>query len=326
MNEFIAFGETLEDYVPGEDGKFIKLVGGAPLNLASEVASFGVKTHIITCLGKDLASQRVLDMIRREHIEEDMISFDPKSVLCHTEVAVDSKTGERKFTFFKDKASFLSLSENDIKEEYFSQGDVLHIGTVCLLGEKIIAAQKKACELALKKSMLITFDPNFRPSLFKKGVQERLALQFLPFADVLKLGEEEVKCFSPSAYDAGTGVIDLMKQFSNLKLVLLTLGAKGMELFIRGEVSPLMVPSVCPPKIVDTVGCGDSSFGAFIGFLTKEGYALRDGILKTPAYTLEKALKIASIAGSLVCGQKGALPMPEVSKLYSFAKERNIEL
>lgn len=322
---FIAFGETLQDYVPANDGKgWTRLVGGAPLNVASEVARLGVPSYMITVLAKDAPSAEVLAAMKREGVHADYVSFDPTSVLCHTEVFVDKNTGERVFSFFRDKASFLSLDAALVNASSFMAGDVLHMGTVCLLSDRVIAAQKKAAEVARKAGLLITFDPNLRPSLFPTGAQERLARAFLPFADILKLGLEEVAPITGQT-DIDAAIGKLFDDNDELKLILVTNGAKGMTAYRRMR-KPVSVPSVKPRAIVDTVGCGDSSFGAFIASLMKGGVNEPDQLVGLSDQEIERAMTVGALAGSLLCARKGALPMPSIGEIVKFAAERGIDI
>lgn len=319
----LAFGEVLEDYVPVGDG-YLKLAGGAPLNMAAEAVKFGLPTKMITELGGDQASQRLLKAMKDEGLDTSLVSLDKDLVLCHTAVTVNPSTGEREFRFYKDKASFLGLCEDDIKDEWVNKGDVVHIGTVCLLGEGIIKAQLKLVSLAQKKGAMVTFDPNLRPSLFKPGEQERLAKAFLPYANVLKLGRDEIEPIVGSD-DEKKAASYLFATHPALALVLVTDGGKGLRAYLRnGEC--VAVGSVKPLKMVDTVGCGDASFGAFIGSLSRQGFNTLDELEEISEKEIHMSLVYAALAGSFVCGQKGALPMPTVPELDSLAKIRGIKL
>ncbi len=302
MNKLIAFGEVLEDYVPEGDG-FKKLVGGAPLNFLSMASQLGASSYMITGLSKDEGSQRVLEMMNREGVHTEFVKFDPTTSLCHTEVSVDRTTGEREFYFFKKNASFLSLNEDDIKEYWFVKGDVFHFGTVCLLGDSIYKAQMKACEIAQEKGCLISFDPNFRATLFKEEEQKKLVLDFISFADILKLSEDELKVMSDD------GVDGLFRNYTNIKLIFLTKGSNGIDLCFRNE-KIIHMDSIKPNKIVDTVGCGDCSFGAFISTFIINHLTENNNIDKLDESIYLSALKRAVTAGSLLCEQQGALPVP----------------
>lgn len=305
--KLIAFGEVLEDYIPKKDGGWKKLVGGAPLNFLAMAKKARASAYLITCLGTDEGSLRFDNMIKQEGINRDFIKIDPNSSLCHTEVEVDPSSGEREFSFYKENASFLSLNEDDIKDSWFNEGDTLHFGTVCLLNDRIFKAQLKAVDIANRKGCLLSFDPNFRPTLFEKGKQEKLTASFLPFADILKLSEDELNILTTNA-----DVNELFSLYPNLKIVFLTLGANGIDLCFK-EGRRIHQDSVRPRKIIDTVGCGDASFGAFMGTLLQNEKADKYNIDKLKESSYKSALYKAAKAGSLLCGQEGALPVPDLN-------------
>ncbi len=52
----VCFGEILFDIFPTH-----KKIGGAPLNVALRLASLGINTQIISCIGADSNGQEVID-------------------------------------------------------------------------------------------------------------------------------------------------------------------------------------------------------------------------------------------------------------------------
>ena len=310
MNRLIAFGEVLEDYAFDND-KVIKLVGGAPLNFLCSASYFNSDCYIITCLSNDKGSSRVLSMMKKEGINLDYIKFDTSTILCHSEVSVDKKTGEREFLFFKDNASFLSLKEEDIREEYFKNNDVFHFGTVCLLNDSIFKAQEKAIKLAIKNNCLISFDPNFRATLFKENTQKKLVCDFLPYVDILKLSIDELNVLTNFNNEL-ENINELFDKYQNLKIIFLTEGSKGIDLYFRNR-KVIHQDSIKPVKIIDTIGCGDCSYGAFISSFMNDDCINKDNIDKLNDDIYKNALFKACKVGSKICSIQGSLPIPDIN-------------
>lgn len=315
----ISFGEVLDDWVPTPVG-FDRRAGGAPLNMAAEARAFGLQVSIMTCLGEDEASQRMRRVIIDQGLEADLVFTDSEAVLAHTEVQVDPNTGERQFIFFKDKASFAAMRTTMLKPEMFNRSGFFHCGTVCLINDDVIACQRRAVELARRAGMVVTFDPNFRPTLFEPGVQEALAKDFLALADIAKLSEEEVGSIVP-----GGDVETLLKEYPNLTFLLLTKGSEGMELYLRNG-SRITTPGVKPRRVADTVGCGDVSFGAFIGRLGAQGLSDTFSLRRATEAQLKSALACSAVAGALQVERKGGLPVPNLGEIRELAKARKVEL
>lgn len=315
----IGCGEVLEDWIPSGDGLEHR-PGGAPLNMTAESARFGLNVSLLCCVGPDESSQKMIKTIAQQGVATDLVFEDPESVLCHTEVQVDPQTGERKFVFFKEKASFAALSKEMVEKVRFPKAGWFHCGTVCLLSEKTIEAQEKAVTLAKENGLIVTFDPNFRPSLFAPGVQEELARRFAVYADVIKVGEDEV----PLICSTGK-VADLFKMCPDLKLVILTKGKDGMSAVYR-DGSSISIDGVKPRQISDTVGCGDVSFGAFVGRLGQLGIDTPEKLVEADKETIRSALAYAAVAGSLQCERKGGLPTPTLEEIDELASLRGVDL
>lgn len=309
---FIVFGETLEDCYPCEKPSR-KCVGGAPLNVAAMSAAQGIDSHIITCLGIDEGSRHVLETLKQCGIMTDLVQENPSSILCHTEVQVDDKTGERSFRFFKENASFLKMDYSSDWEKEMASALLLHIGTVCLLDDKIIEVQKRACLLAQEKDCLISLDPNFRPSLFSTERQAFLTRLFLPYTAILKVGKEEFFALTGKESSKSSLAV-FFEEYPSLKLALVTMGKEGMDLYRRDDIF-LHQDAIPTRKMVDTLGCGDITYGAFLSELAKRGLLTEERLGNAPEKELSDSLLVAAVAGSLECERKGALPVPSQEEI-----------
>lgn len=319
--KLIAIGEALEDRYPSENPPRAQ-VGGAPLNVAAMAAGLGLDSHFITCLAEDEGSERVMAKIKECGINTDMIEIDPSRVLCHTEVTVAPVTGERQFFFFKENASFLGLKLEDIKSEWFIGCDVFHMGTVCLLDANMIDVQHKAATLAQENGALITLDPNYRPTLFKSEIQTELTKDFIRYAALVKLGEDEFPLVTGREADRRS-VESFFASYPSVQALLLTRGSVGMELYLRNGRC-LTQRSVRPTSIVDTVGCGDISFGAFVSTLALDGVNGHTDLCSVSDAKYAKALRMAVLAGAEECSRQGALPVPTRDGMEKLAELRGI--
>lgn len=105
------------------------------------------------------------------------------------------------------------------------------------------------------------------------------------------------------------GVDGLFRYYSNIKLIFLTKESNGIDFCFRNE-KIIHMDSIKPNKIVDTVGCGDCSFGAFISTFIINHLTEKNNLDKLDEFVYLSALKRAVPAGSLLCEQQGALPVP----------------
>ena len=322
--KIIALGELLIDKVNLENGSNINLIGGAPLNFICAARKRVKPCYYITGLTNDLSNYNFEKIIKKERIDLTYSKIIDSLEVAYTKVDVDKNTGERHFSFNLNNAPFLSIKPNDLKEEYFKDLSLLHIGTVALLNENFIELQKLACHYAKKYNALISFDPNFRDKLFDVNHQVSLSKLFLPLIDILKVSEEELGFLTEKEGNLNDKIQSLFDQYKNIKLILLTRGEKGLELHLTNSIV-LYQPAIKPKQIIDTIGCGDVTFGTFVGSLTylnKENKNISQ--LNLGIY--EEALLYASIAGSLTCEHQGALPTPTKLMLQSQKEKAQKEM
>ena len=313
MSKIIGLGEVLLDYVK-QGNNLDKFVGGAILNFLAMTSKFA-PSYLITCLGYDEDSNLALKTIKDENINCDFVKFNKDVQLAHSIASIDPITKDRSFEFDLEKASFLDINEDDINQDYFLKCDLFHIGSVILLNQQTFLAQLKGCKIAKENDALISFDPNFRPALFKKGQQEELVKQFLNYANIVKLGIDEISLIS-KGNNLEAQVKYLFDNYLNIQVILITLASKGMSLFLK-DGRQFSCNSYKPDIMVDTIGCGDISYGTFIGCLFSKGRLTICDILNTKDDEFQKAIEYASKAGSLQCQHKSAFPIPKLKDIYN---------
>ena len=129
------------------------------------------------------------------------------------------------------------------------------------------------------------FDVNLRLDFYSRNTIEIGARH----ADILKVNDEELPVILRLLE-----VKDIKSLISkyNLKMVLLTSGKDGADLYIGNRHIHQDAGKV---EVVDTVGAGDSLSAGFLYFLSKGN-------------TLEDTLRKASILADYTVGKRGAIP------------------
>lgn len=167
-----------------------------------------------------------------------------------------------------------------------------------------------ASRIAKQSGALISYDPNYRSSLWKDpetAIHE--IKQALPLADLLKVSEEE------SALLTGcSNYQEAAKQLltTGPRFIAVTLGENGV--FLASAQKTEQIPGFLVP-CVDTTGAGDSFWGGFLSTLLT---------LPKPLEQLDwEDLKKWAITGNAVaalCIQKrGGIPsIPEKEKVTAF--------
>ncbi|MBY0099206.1 sugar kinase [Mesobacillus maritimus] len=293
MKDVITIGEAMIVFDPNTTGpmKFVggfeKKIGGAELNLVLGCARLGLKTGYISALGNDEFGKHIHNFARGEGIDVSQVKFVdgyPTS-LNFKEIMEDGST--RTF-YYRDKSPTLTLSADDLDEEYFKQAKILHItGIYPAIGPDHIQVIHRAIELAKQNNMMISFDPNIRLRMWSKEEARRVLSEILPRVDILLAGDEEMDIIIGESDPAK--IIEEMKALG-ISFIAIKQGDKGSVGYWNGEI--LASPPVKASKVVDTVGAGDGfNSGILYGLLHE--------------WSLERTLHFANTIGSMVVSVKG---------------------
>ena len=287
-----VFGEALVDDFITE-----QVVGGAPFNVARNLAAFGVATLMITRIGEDKNGALMRGEFERFGMSEAGLQVDPREATGR--VVVERSAGGHRFIILPDQAYDYVETRPALAALADAQVAVVYFGTM---------AQRHECSRGSLRAMLEAskalryLDLNVRDG----QVTERIAHESLHLADVVKVNEDELKdLFSwythtkPDTEDAASPVLadaclTLMRIFS-LQGLIVTLGERGALYFsVDGSVT---ANHEChaPAHIVDTVGAGDA-FSAVFLFGRSQGWPLPLTLARANAF-----------AGA-ICGISGAVP------------------
>ena len=174
--------------------------------------------------------------------------------------------GNRDFKFYRRTAADLQYSPDNISEDILDECGMVHFCSVSLMDSPMKEAHRKLLDLATRKGVLISFDPNLRFSLWDDEEALRNAvLEFLPYADILKLSDEELE-FITGRTDIEAALPQLLQ--GRCRYIIYTQGKEGASLYRKGECITSKGHRV---DVVDTTGAGDSFIGAFLYCLLKEG-------------------------------------------------------
>ncbi|MGX8686018.1 MAG: carbohydrate kinase family protein, partial [Spirochaetales bacterium] len=123
--------------------------------------------------------------------------------------------------------------------------------------------------------------------------------------DIVKISDEETELLTDKKDPKEAAQVLLDK---GVKIVLVTLGADGA--YFRTKDYEGTVPGF-KVKVADTIGAGDSFFGAFLSKI-----ALRGGIENLKEEELRNIILFANKAASITTSRSGAIPaMPYLNEV-----------
>lgn len=314
MKKVIAIGEALIDFIPHEKGRalnnvenFLRVPGGAPLNVAAAVAKLGGKSQMLTKLGQDGFGDSILNEVKPLGVDVSRIS---RTKEANTALAFVSlrEDGERDFSFYRNPSADMLLSAEEICSEDFNERDILHFCSVSLIDAPIKEAHRRAIEIAKEKGCLISFDPNVRLPLWKQPEDCRKAiLEFLPLSNIVKISDEELE-FITGIKDEKEALDSLLT--GDVKVIIYTKGTNGAEFITKERV--IFSPSF-KVSAQDTTGAGDSFIGSLLYQVAEGEYSLEELVTLSEEKVQEILTFSNATAALTVCkkGAIGALPLKE---------------
>lgn len=320
MSKVITMGEALIDFIPNKKGQslknveaFSKMPGGAPANVAVCVSRLGGQSGFIGKLGMDGFGDFLIDTLEENHVDTAGViqSNEANTALAFVTL---TEEGEREFSFYRNPSADMLLTEEEIDETLFNEGDILHFCSVDLIEAPVKYAHKRAIEISQQKKGVISFDPNVRLPLWdSEEACKQTILEFMPYADLLKLSEEELE-FLTGVADEKEALKALSAYYKKEAMIVLTKGGDGVSLYYKGQD---LYQSAYPVQVNDTTGAGDSFIGAFLYCVAKE---LDNGpIDQIKTEQLQEMLRFASGVGALTTTKEGAISaLPYLEEVLNF--------
>lgn len=311
MTDITAVGEILIDLTQSgvnEQGipVFAANPGGAPANLAVAAARLGASAAFIGKVGTDSFGTFLRNTLVENRVDVSGMVTDLRSRTTLAVVALDSH-GERTFSFYRDPSADVNLCAEEISEEQLKNTKFLHFGSVSLTTDPARSATLYAAETAKKHGAYISYDPNYRASLWSDEASAvAMMKQPLSLVDIVKVSDEELPLL--------TGTEDLEKGSAilascGIRLVLVTLGANGA--YYRFGDKTGHVPGV-KVQVGDTNGAGDTFFGAALAQLARF-----DKLEDVTEEELREIVAVSNRAAAITTSRHGAIPaMPTREEVF----------
>lgn len=316
--DIIALGELLIDFTEagkGNEGSklFEQNPGGAPANLLTAASHMGYRTAFIGKVGKDMHGAFLKDTLEKEGIDTHAVVEDKHyfTTLAFVEIG---ENGERNFSFARKPGADTMLRKEELDQELLSNCQIFHFGSLSLTDEPAKSATLEAIDRAKRSGALISYDPNYRASLWDN---QRVAVDemksAISFADVMKVSDEESLLL--------TGMENYEKAADALlargvKLVAITLGDQGVLMAKKGKKEMIEGFKV---HAVDTTGAGDSFWGGFLSSYLSYQKTIENMEWKD----IRKCAIIGNAVAALCVQKRGGIPsIPNKENVISFVKEK----
>ena len=300
----LCSGENLIDFVPVSKNTeiFKACVGGSPLNTAIGLGAMNAPVYFFSRISNDFFGRKIVSFLKKNNVKTKLI----QKTSDKTTLGFVSNRNKPEFSFYANQTADRNLSQYDFKKNILKKIILAHFSSISLVLKPGSETYFKIIK-NLKKTSLISIDPNIRSSLIgnKNNYLKRFK-QFLKLADIIKLSDEDFNYLSNN--NNPDKVIPNWIQKNNISFVILTLGEKGSILYTKKLRIFIKSYKV---KVADTVGAGDIFQAAVINYLYKSKNLSNDKLLNLRKSDWEKCLKFASKAASINCTKEGCYPPTE---------------
>lgn len=318
----VCLGELLVDFIAEQPGRlstvssFQKCPGGAPANVAVGIARLETPCGFIGKVGSDPFGKFLVAELTRNQVNTHGIVFTDEAPTALAFVS-RSETGECEFLFYREPCADVMLTEAELPLEWLHGTKYLHCGGVSLTRTSSRQATLYAMEIAKKHGAIISFDPNLRPELWKRGLAEyqQTVKQLLSKVDIFLPSEDELTAL--------VGKKDQVKALYEVhalgpSIICLKLGRYGSLISTQADdgtihqftQSPFDVP------VLDTTGAGDGFNAGLLVGLANE-LPLADAVIQG---TSVASLVITKIGAMTALPTRDELADFQQKEGYHFAK------
>ena len=302
---------------------FDAFVGGSPLNIAVGAQRLGLRTALLTGVGKDKVGDFILNFLRRENVSTEFIPTIKKA--RSSAVVLGIEPPDRfPLVYYRDNAADMEITISDVEKIDFTQFKAIEVSATALSREPSRSATFFAAERAVDCRVPVVLDIDFRADQWHDirafGVNIRAFLKYCKVAIGTK--EEVLAAVIKSKYqlvikdqqisapeitgDIGEGINTILT--SGIDLLVFKTGKEGSKLFYPDGKT--IVVEGFPAEVLNVLGAGDGFAGGFLfGFVRDWDHV--------------KCCRLANACGAYLVTQPGCANFsPTLTQINEFIQER----
>lgn len=270
-SERIAYSEIFE-----------KRIGGSELNVAAGVSMLGLPSAIICALPKNEIGKYAARTLRYAGVGDEYISYDssPEARLGIYYAERGAYPRQTAVVYDRAATSFDRFSADSVPAEAFSQANIFHTGGITLAKtESTRAAAKILMEKFKAAGALISFDVNYRATLWSEDEARAALYEILPLVDILFVSDETLRRMLRRTGTLESIQASLSKEFPSLSLIASTkrraisprLHNFSSLIYSARDKTYHEEPPYMNIEVVDRIGSGDAFVAGALYALLKFG-------------------------------------------------------
>ena len=228
--------------------------GGSAASTARWLGRLGARTSLICAIGRDAPGRALVAAVAADKVQVRAVRVAGART-GRIGVLVDPGGGQR--SFVTERGAALRLRPEDVRPEWLTGADALHLPAYSLLDQPLGDAGLAAAKLAHAAGVLLSVDLSSSGPLVARGRQGALALILNAAPDLLFATRDETRALVGGKHEER--LLDLAP------IAVVKRGRKGATVFARdGHAMLRFEVATTPIKVADTTGAGDAFNAGFL--------------------------------------------------------------
>lgn len=298
---------------------FKKYLGGCAGNIAVGTARLGLKSAMLSCVGKDAMGQFLKVELQKEKVDISLLKETSKHLTGLVLLGINPPD-RFPLIFYRQQCADMQLQQQHINKNSLTQAKCLLLTGTGLSTPKMRKVTHYAVDLARSVQTKVIIDLDYRPVLWGLTERGNGELRYktsnkvsehyqaiLPKCDLI-IGTEEEFLIAGANDSLNVALANIRK----LLLVPLVVkkGKEGCQVYFENVDQPLVTPG-CPVEVLNVLGAGD----AFMSGLLR-------GLLRGESW--QKSTAYANACGAIVVTRHGCAPaMPNFEEMQELLQCQN---
>ena len=293
--------------------------GGGEANVLISLSKFGVDTRFISKVSNNSIGQAILEYLNSKRIDTNFISKGEERTGIYF-LEMGSGNRNSKVIYDRKNSCFSNIKLVDINiEEALRDVDIFHFSGITLaLSEEIRKIILEIIKVCMKKNILVSYDSNYRSTLWSLEEAREATLEILPYVNILSAGILDaenilkINCEYDDKYEKLNYYYNhISNNYPNIKYIFTSFrdiksastNTLQCNYFIDNKLYSSEIRTI--DDIVDRVGGGDALTAGII-------YCILNN--KEPKYTVEFA-NCASVLKHTIYGDSNLVLVKDVESL-----------
>ena len=265
--DILSFGELLADVsIHADKTPTSILAGGAPANLAVAACKLGARVAFAGKVGADPEGDMLVDTLSSYGVLTCGV-VRARQARTTRALATYDERGDANYSFDRSPGADQLVRIEEVPGDLVSSAKIVHVGSLALTHDPSRSCALRLAGDARRAGALVSFDVNWRPFAWDDVPQGlEVTRGMVGTSQLVKMNVEEGALLFGEPDPCGIARAVLAR---GARLVAVTLGQAGA--FLATEDSSALVEAPVPDHVADTVGAGDTFWGAVLAWLAGRG-------------------------------------------------------